>query len=349
MVMTMDSIRNRMLFLHLFGWILAYVAFFYYSKFIGVQPPLHYIFAELATGLLVSLFVFYSFYSFLTPRLLSQKKWIRFLSLSLAVLFFAAVFRHLVRPNSYLAVDPIHVFSLDRLSLRAQLPARFILFSLLAVAATVLRITIGWFKSQTDKLELQNQILQMEKTILSNQLHPHFLFNILNNIYTLVRKKKESAPDAVMKLSKLLRNSVSHSNGLIPLQKEIDNLKDYLHLQKLRLSYPKAVKLETECPFPDKQVPGMLFIPIVENAFKHGTIDKEHPLSISVRCSKNVLRFDIRNAINQEDGEDGGNENGTGLSNLRRRLELSFPDSFQLKTLQSGSVFEVNLILTFNY
>jgi hypothetical protein len=194
-------------------------------------------------------------------------------------------------------------------------------------------------------LEIEKQKVSTELKLLQQQINPHFLFNTLNNLYALTLEKSDSAPDLVMQLSNLLRYSVyeGEKNNVV-LSKEIDYLKDYIALQQIR----HANKCTVNVSWPDASeqlfITPLMLIVLLENAFKYGVEPAVDPVSLDIDCSikNNTLTVIIENPIIRADSVHPG---GLGLKNLQRRLELLYPNRYELQSQRLGSRWRCKLSL----
>jgi two-component system, LytTR family, sensor kinase len=210
----------------------------------------------------------------------------------------------------------------------------------LAVAMKLLRTY--WVGREREK-GLVKEKLEAELKFLRNQTNPHFLFNTLNNIYALARKKSEHTPDVVLKLSKLLRFMLYESrNDRISLADEIRMIEDYLELEKIRYNERLTIELEKNIDEPSQDIAPLLLLPFIENAFKHGASETRFDsyIRIDIRLEKGVLHFFIENT-KDDTGETGVAEN-IGLSNVRRQLELMY-DEHTLQVENKKDRFIVHL------
>jgi LytS/YehU family sensor histidine kinase len=165
-----------------------------------------------------------------------------------------------------------------------------------------------------------------EVSLLKAQLNPHFLFNMLNNIYALVTMESPQSLMAIEKLSALLRYSLYESDQKGPISHEIQSVEDFISLQKLRFSEELQVEFVIDPKTANKEVIPFLLLPLVENAFKHGSVnDVATPLKISIKAtSDHVLKISVNNAIANREKDAVG---GIGLENLKKRLDLMYPSS----------------------
>jgi hypothetical protein len=201
--------------------------------------------------------------------------------------------------------------------------------------------------SQTEKLqkELEKEKLNSELAFLKNQVSPHFFFNTLNNIYSLISINAEDSQKAVLRLSKLMRYLLYDSeHGNIKLSNEIDFMNNYIDLMKLRMS--SKIKLVVTFPskYDDINIPPLIFIPFIENAFKHGISYREKSfIDISMTTKKDSLVFRCVNSIVKVREENESAHSGIGLENVTKRLNLLFPGKHELKISKTDSEYEVLL------
>lgn len=194
-------------------------------------------------------------------------------------------------------------------------------------------------------LEGQLKLKEQELNYLKLQVHPHFLFNTLNTLYGHALKKSEETPDMILKLSNLLDYLLYQADKpLVSLSSEIEHIKDYLALEKMRYGSNLLVDLDLPENMEDISIAPMLFIPLVENSFKHGQfVDKKLIISIQLKINENRIEFTIENSVKST--ENPIIENGIGLSNLEKRLELLYPDHHTLSVNRNSSSFEAQLSL----
>ena len=208
--------------------------------------------------------------------------------------------------------------------------------------------------SRTHRLERQK--LEAEMTALRAQLNPHFLFNSLNNIYSLALDKSDLAPDYVLKLSELMRYILHDCQAdEVPLRKELEFVQNYLDLERIRMEDTVRLELEVDGPVDDMTVAPLMLLPFVENAFKHGIKTKPEGAFVKITVKVDAMEVLDIEAINSK--ENGVSEadldlNGTvvpggvGLENVRRRLALLYPHRHKLTLRDAGSRYEVNLQIT---
>jgi two-component system LytT family sensor kinase len=195
---------------------------------------------------------------------------------------------------------------------------------------------------------LVKEKLETELKFLKNQINPHFLFNTLNNIYALARKKSDKTPQVVVRLSKLLRFMLYESaKDAIPIEEEIRILEDYVQLEEIRHSKKLGITFHKDIDDYNQLIAPLILLPFIENAFKHGINEtfEETSIDIKIRLVEGQLSFYVMNSHENEPGAPI-NEN-IGLSNVRRQLELMYKD-FTLKACNLERTFIVDLNINLN-
>lgn len=203
-------------------------------------------------------------------------------------------------------------------------------------------------QSKIEKIqeEMEREKLNSELAFLKNQISPHFFFNTLNNIYSLVSISPEDSQNAILRLSKLMRYLLYESEqGNTMLSQEIDFMNNYIDLMKLRTSEKVSLNISLPEKFEDRRIAPLLFVPFIENAFKHGISNREKSfIEISMTIDGDSIYFRCSNSIHtgREAGAIG-NKGGIGLENVKKRLSLLFPAKHDLKIAKSEKQFDVIL------
>jgi two-component system, LytTR family, sensor kinase len=193
-------------------------------------------------------------------------------------------------------------------------------------------------KQAAQQLRIEKQAAEL--SYLRSQTNPHFLFNTLNNIYSLTRDKSDLAPESVLRLSKILRFMLYETGGTyISIEQELKIISDYIALEKLRYDESLRINFNYDVEDMKQALPPLLLIPLVENAFKHGASETRSQPFVDIHLSVNnrQLKFVVKNSAESFSGEGSVKEN-IGLSNLRRQLELLYTD-YDLSVQQGESVF----------
>ncbi len=226
-------------------------------------------------------------------------------------------------------------------------------YAMTLITAVPLFLFLGWLARVTENLvlntirkeQLEKQAVEAELYYLRSQINPHFLFNTLNNIHTLVYKQAPAAPEAVMRLASLMRYMIYESNAaLVPLSKEIDYLRDYISLQQLRYRISPVVDLKMEGDTASCHIAPLLFIHLLENAYKHSPARLgPGDIRLRVEVEANSLTFSLQNPVGgkQEGGWEGSG--GIGLPNVRKRLALLYPDRHSLEAGPMGEMYHIVL------
>jgi two-component system LytT family sensor kinase len=200
------------------------------------------------------------------------------------------------------------------------------------------------YKEQENK-SLREEKIQAELAFLKTQINPHFLYNTLNYIYSLAYPVSEKLGNAVIKLSQLMRYMLTEStSGDVDLQREIDYIENYISIYQLRFEDSFFVDFKIEGDIAGKRVSALLLVPFVENAFKHGVVnDPDRPIRIRLKVTGNRLVFTVSNQISRGQKD---HSTGVGLPNIRRRLELIYPQRSELLIGDNGQTYKATLNIT---
>ncbi|RZK49583.1 MAG: histidine kinase [Pedobacter sp.] len=220
----------------------------------------------------------------------------------------------------------------------------FFITGFFIVTSSLLKFTTDWFSDVNSQRNLESQKKDMELQFLKSQLNPHFLFNSLNNIYSLAYQKSEKTADAILKLSEIMRYMIYESNdSWVSLSKEVEYLQSYIELQKLRFKDGAAVELDIHGEVAEQQIVPLILISFVENAFKHGVAnDPSDPIRIKVIANQKILHFSITNKKSNKNKDAMG---GVGMGNVERRLQLLYPERYKLNIVNSATHYTSELML----
>ena len=211
--------------------------------------------------------------------------------------------------------------------------------------ASSVKLLKGSIAFQKKEEALQREKLESELNFLKAQTNPHFLFNTLNNIYGLARRKDGHTATSIMKLSNIMRYILHEcSSPTIPIQNEITIIQDYIELEKLR--YDDRLKIHCIQDIDDmtQEIAPLILLPFIENAFKHGASETrfETSIEIDIVLKNKLLTFHIRNTV---DGEKNMKSEGIGLKNVKRQLELIYEKNYGLKISPAQNNFSVALTI----
>ena len=288
----------------------------------------------------VYIIVFYYNYFFLIDRLLFRKRMLLYI---VSVLIFVIL---LVSGAEFLS-------SLTRpepgghMNMHRPVPGNFVMafrnfaISLLSVGLSLaLKFSMRWTKIERMNEKIMSEQKDMELANLKNQLNPHFLFNTLNNIYALIQIDSKRAQDAVHQLSKMLRYALYEDSQEVELAKDLDFVRNFIELMKLRLSANHQLSVDIPRQVSsDLSIAPLLFISLIENAFKYGMASsKPSVIMISITVTGETVRCHIENSFFPEKVADKSSS-GIGLSNLKRRLDLVYSNHYNLEYGISGNMF----------
>jgi hypothetical protein len=213
------------------------------------------------------------------------------------------------------------------------------------VVSFLVRIAQNLIINTIKKEQLQKQAINSELVYLKTQINPHFLFNTLNNIHTLVYTQAPAAPEAVMRLSSLMRYMLYESNAAtVPLSIELDYLKDYIGLQQLRYKANDVVDFQIEGNVERCQIAPLLFIHLLENTYKHSPAKLETgSIKVNVSVEDDSLVFSCHNPVGNKTDNLLEEPGGIGLANVQKRLQLLYPEKHSLEIDKTETHFRVQL------
>lgn len=322
---------------HILFWIVLHISYDFVQTIIYKIEFTSYLLLDIYYVPADLIIVYFTIY-FLFPRYLLRKKYLFFsiffiISLILLTLSIAL-------PSQYFGIK--NVFAEQFAKSGKEMPNFYdfcqsnflmvITVKLMIIGiASVIKLSKIWFKSQKyrqdlekEKLEIALKLRESELKFLKSQINPHFLFNALNNLYSLTLVKSDKAPDIVLKISALLSYIFHDCNELlISTNKEIDNLMNYIDLQKIRYSEKAKIKINIQKNNENKKIAPLLILPFIENAFKHGLNNNfgKGEINISIKINENNFFFNIYNTCSSDfEIENTENKTETGIKNVRQRL-----------------------------
>lgn len=339
---TFDGVIKRIL-LHLLLWS-AYIA----VEFVANLPH-HRDQGELLRQTIFFLPVialpFYFVAYFLVPQLLWQGKKVLFWLSCVTVFLVVMVFR-LQWENLYWSLHAGEKFRIPLSKISKNLFRDYAVIAL----GVCLKIIRDWDRKDRLTTQLAEEKRDAELQFLRAQIHPHFLFNTLNNLYGLALKKSPHTPDSILKLSGLLDFILYECNAeKIPLRKEIELIRHYIELERLRFGERLALTFEPKIPPDDIRIAPLLLLPFVENAFKHGAANTASDtvfVKIDLRLEGKTLFFQVENSKSSRPakGPENGHK-GIGLRNVEKRLALLYAGRYELEKVESEEVFLIALKL----
>ena len=337
---------NRVL-LHILFWV-GYIVFFV-LQYAVMKEDLNYVsaIASLTLTAIVDIAASYFTVYYLLHSFLFKRKYWQFIILFLiSATIFIILQRVLLYYISYPYFYPDYQATVGSFWHINPFYSFFNIYTVVGLFTSI-KLLKYWYENQRVKTELENKNKTSELALLRTQLNPHFLFNTLNNIDSLILTNPDKASDAIIKLSDIMRFMLyDTSTDIVPLEKEINYLKSYISLQQIRLKDPGFVKVEISGNCAGRSIAPMLFIPFVENAFKHGQKNVNAPgIKIKLECLKDSINFEV---VNHVDGSNEMNKDdtaGIGLANTKRRLELLYPDRHEFTIKKENGYYTSRLII----
>ena len=330
--------------IHLMFWMVVLIAPLFITLSSSEDVPFEIIIFNIIESLL-SPIVFYSFFLFIIPRTIKTKgnTFEKILIYSIAGLLLFGLRISIVYGIDRIAGLGFGDHSLYGIKFFTSLALNTMImigFSLL------IRIALYWSEDQHKRTELKLEEHRLELELLKAEINPHFFFNTLNNIYSLVYKKSNDAPAAVMKLSEIMRYMIYDSKAeMVPLEKEVEQLNNYIELERLRIKDDDFIHFETKGNFESHTVPPMLFLSFAENAFKHGKRKVLNPgIRIVIAAEDGLIKYSVTNYILKEPHNNHLGD-GIGMENTRRRLELLYPKCHKLDIRSDRDKYNVRLTL----
>ena len=339
---------------HFLFWLAVWL---YHFVRIGIMFPsintLHSFFSLLELtiywGIIINIIFSYSIVYYLIPKYLHRKKYFLF-AVGILLLFIVMQVLGFVH-TLILSGSPVGNaigYHKGMMFLSAARPGFIRLFGnppLIFGLFLSIKILKNWHLEQLRSESLVRENTNAELQLLKAQVHPHFLFNTLNNIYSFTLTQSPLAGALVKKLSDLLQYMIHECElPLVPLEKEIKLIQDYMGLEKVRYGDRLDMHVEIKGDYENKQIAPLLLIPFVENCFKHGAsvMRGQQWIRLSIQINEDQLDFNLTNSKPLQ-ANDANNKKGIGLANVLKRLELLYPSKHLLKIESTGDTYFVNL------
>ena len=329
---------------HIIFWFSAwFFFFFYYKRYSEINT---YTFGASVINLLVAITSVYTFNYYLIPNILLKNKkgkFFAFAFVTIVMFFYIQLLLTLLLVVKQLS-DGYRLFP-------EMLDIVMLFFNLFFVVfiAIAIKFYKRWNEKDFQEQKVQKEKVETELQMLKTQINPHFLFNTLNSIYVLAMKQSEQTADTVMKLSDILDYILYRVNTpKIAISNEIKIIENYLELEKIRFSNRVDLNFNTDLKSQDIQIPPMLIIPFIENAFKHGVAKSMEKswIKISIKESDGVLNILVTNSKTQNKLQD--KTGGIGLVNVKKRLNLLYEEKYQLDIFEKQMQYVVSLSLPVN-
>ena len=287
---------------------------------------------------------YFTYYVVVKQFLLQKRYWVAGLLLIVSAIAFTltgwTVFYYDVIPTVYPDSMPPTWFFVPGI---VQVGIGFYCIAFMFSGLQLYRI---WQSNKKNQQELEKQNLKSELALLRAQINPHFLFNTLNNIDTLVFEDQDKASESIVKLSAIMRYMLNDTNvERVPLEKEINCLQNFIDLHRLRLKEPDFIEFQVTGDPRGHLIPAMVFLPFVENTFKHGSMQGTKPgISISIQIEENSYLLKVKNRLRSNNAP-YEQPSGVGLQNVRRRLELIYGSAYQLDVNERDGQYHVELLI----
>ncbi|MBN1182486.1 MAG: sensor histidine kinase [Bacteroidales bacterium] len=287
--------------------------------------------------------IFYLFYSIVFPKYFNAKKLAYFLLSSLIIVGVLPLLFWLTFGLLRFFFNRGNAF--DYFDIESYLGG-IVAIVFIGVLGSAYRMIIDWFTITKEKSELENQNLQSQLQLLKYKINPHFLFNTLNNIDALIKEDTDKASLSLNKLSDMMRYMIYDAErNTVSLSDEIKYIENYIHLQKIRNSYPENIHFEIKGNHENTQIAPMLFLPFIENAFKHSALNnKNNQVDIKLIIEPENIQFTCTNTLFEKSFEKDATR-GVGLDIIRKRLDLIYPNTYKLEIDQTKEKYIVQLTI----
>jgi hypothetical protein len=292
------------------------------------------------------IFTYFSLY-FLLPRFLLPGKYWSFFIWFILSSFIAGIVQRFIAFNidyplyypQYLA-DPFFYFP--------KIVKMFVGIYPVAFIAVAIKLLKYWYDNKQAQQILTQERLQAELKFLKTQIHPHFLFNTLNNLYALTLKKSDKAPETVLKLSELINYMLYEcTSDEVPLSKELKFIRNYIDIEKMRYGEKLDVEIRVTGEVGERKIAPLILLPFVENCFKHGASEdlQQSWVKLTVDVQPHVIIIKVENNKASENGHAHHRKEGIGIQNAKRRLDLVYPKAHELKIFNGEETFLVVLTI----
>ena len=334
--------KQKEIIIHLLYWLVIII-----SSIIKLQPKEEFVFAfdEVTlfsiSNLFINISTFYLNYLYIMKRFFDVKMLSKFLIgfflifayfITFRYLLEEVLFLHLFGTGNYFEGTTLQYYIFDNLHW-ASAPI---------FASTIIWIVINFIRTLQKEVVLNEEKKFAEIQFLKSQINPHFIFNTLNNIYSMVFLKSEKALPAIEKLSEIMRfTTYETQKERIPIGSEIKYIESFIDLERIRNTKEIHIQLMTEIANENQMLPPYLLLPFIENCIKHGVLDDEKsPVIFSIKSDEKKLIIEVENKINNKLKDA---HSGIGVSNLRKRLAHYFPNQYKFDVINDGVVFKSHL------
>jgi two-component system, LytTR family, sensor kinase len=335
--------KKRVFYIHIFIWLFAIFANIPYSG-IGTGMPPKQIVSNII-GFLYLMVVFYLFYLYIAPLFLNRKKLVAFFVTSFFAVLILPFFGYLLLLFARALFDGTFHDFFNGYSFRTHMSGYYPVLTA-AVFGSFFRVILNWFGTMNQKAEIDKQKLAVELDLLKSKLNPHFLFNTLNNIDSLIQQDPEEASRALIKLSGIMRYlTYETSSETVELEREIEYIRNYIDLHRIRIKSPDDIRFEVSGRT-NLRISPALFVPLLENAFKYAQFGKTNPcIDINLASDNGTIIFKISNHFQEVPISAEQKPSGFGIANLQKRLGLLYPSRHRLDISKNEQEFNVALTI----
>jgi len=337
--------KKNIILLHIFTWLFA--AFLNLRDFSLLSNP-----EQAAIFVVSTLFLaipFYLFYFAVVPLFLEKRRYFLFILSSLLILALLPFIGY----SLLLLIKAIFANNFNNFYGFYSLKMHLSGMSVVSIAATFgsfFKVMLNWLNTVNQKEILEKEKVKSELALLKSKVNPHFLFNTLNNIDTLIYHDPDKASQSLLKLSEIMRYmSYETVSEYVSLSKEIAYIRNIVELHRLRISNPDLIKLDIPQNYPDLKVTPMLFSPFIENAFKYASFRGSNAgVEISFKIDASKIYFNAINHYDINGRRSDSQYGGTGLANVRQRLEHIYKNRYWLDIIDQEGLYKVELIINSN-
>lgn len=338
--------KKRIKYIHLFIWLFALFAnlpYYNLGSEVSIKQIITYIIAFLYLML-----VFYLFYLVMVPIFLDRKKITGFFIYSFLVVLIMPFFGYTILFFSRAFFDGTFHNFYHGYSIRMHMSGYYPVLTA-AGFGSFFRVIINWFITMNQKSEVDKQKLAVELDLLKSKLNPHFLFNTLNNIDSLIHRSPEEASKALIRLSEMMRYlTYETSSEYVELKKESEYIMNFIELQRIRIKSPDDIRIEIRGDM-NVMISPAIFVPIIENGFKFASFRGKKPaVDIRLTSSEGIVIFEMLNCIENDTFNQVSSHSGFGIINLKKRLELSYSGKYEFISEPGLSDYHVKLTINTN-
>lgn len=338
--------RRRVIYMHFFIWLFAIFANLPYTNFGGIKDPRQLV--AYTIGFLYLMIIFYLFYLYIVPYFLRKKQIAAFFAVSFFAVLIMPFFGYSMLLFSKACFEGnFHNFYHDY-SLKMHMSGYFPVLTA-AMFGSFFSLIINWFTNENQKAELERQRLAAELNLLKSKLNPHFLFNTLNNIDSLIQNDPQKASSALIRLSDIMRYlTYDTASEKVPLSGEIKYISDLVELNRLRIKSAEDIVFTFEGDT-NVMIAPAIFMPVIENVFKYAVFRTHSPaIIINLKSYDGFVTLETVNSCQRTSESPVNLNSGFGLANLRKRLELSYNNRYTLITEPSENLYRTILTIDTN-